>query len=68
MLINGVLFGLLAVLALAGATAKRSWDELNLKPELSLYVCIFVIAAGIVMWVAGKTGAGIKKIKKAFNR
>lgn len=53
-LVNGILFGLLSVLAITGATSLKSWDEISFEPHHSLIVCIILIAAGTVVFLAGR--------------
>jgi APA family basic amino acid/polyamine antiporter len=58
-LVNGTLFGILAVLAIIGVVGLRSWAEVGMDPRRSLIVCAGLVAAGGVMWVAGRgSGAG----------
>jgi len=53
-LINGVLFGLLSILAITGITSLKSWDEISFEPHHSLAVCSVLIIAGLIMYIAGK--------------
>jgi hypothetical protein len=53
-LVNGVLFGLFSVLAITGLTSLKTWDEINLEPLHTLLVCVILIIAGTVVFLAGR--------------
>jgi len=53
-LINGLLFGILSILAITGATSLKSWDEISFEPHHSLIVCGILILAGLVMFFTGR--------------
>jgi APA family basic amino acid/polyamine antiporter len=56
-LFNGVLFALLSVLALLGATAIRYWEEvrfIHLEPHAGALYAGLAAAVGLVMVVAGR--------------
>ncbi|HLN20736.1 MAG TPA: amino acid permease [Bacteroidales bacterium] len=54
--INGFLFGILSVLALSGLTSLKTWDEIHIQPEHTILVCLILIIAGTVMFLAGRIG------------
>lgn len=54
--INGLLFGILSLLALTGLTSLKSWNEINFEPVHSLIGCIILILSGIVLFLAGRIG------------
>jgi APA family basic amino acid/polyamine antiporter len=60
-LINGVLFGVFSLLTIIGVTSLKTWNEINLDPRHSLFVCCILIVAGGVMYFTGKLRK--KKIK-----
>ncbi|MGB4555954.1 MAG: amino acid permease, partial [Bacteroidales bacterium] len=43
-LVNGILFGLLSLLAITGITSLKSWDKISFEPHHSLIVCVILIA------------------------
>lgn len=53
-LINGVLFGLLSILAIIGITSMKSWNEISLEPHKTVIICAVLIAAGIAMFITGR--------------
>jgi hypothetical protein len=53
-LVNGILFGLLSVLAITGVTSLKSWDQISFEPHHSLIVCVILIVAGTVIFLAGR--------------
>lgn len=55
-LINGILFGIMSILAITGVTSMKSWDEISFEPHHSLMVCFILIVAGLVMFIAGRIG------------
>jgi APA family basic amino acid/polyamine antiporter len=61
-LINGLLFGILSVLVIAGITSLKSWNEINLDPNHAIIVCSILITAGILMFLTGRLS------KKSGNR
>jgi heme A synthase len=53
-LINGVLFGLLSVLAITGITSLKSWNEINLSPAHTLVACTIIVGVGIIVFLTGR--------------
>jgi hypothetical protein len=53
-LVNGILFGLLSLLAITGITSLKSWDKISFEPHHSLIVCVILIAAGTVLFLTGR--------------
>lgn len=53
-LINGALFGVLSVLAIAGVTSMKSWDEIHLDPIHTLIGCGIAIVSGLLMLFVGR--------------
>ncbi|HEX2970153.1 MAG TPA: amino acid permease [Bacteroidales bacterium] len=60
--INGLLFGLLSLLAKTGMISMKSWNEINLNPDHTLVPCLLLIIAGSAMYLFGRIRLnGIKK-------
>ena len=53
-LINGILFGLLSVLAITGITSLKSWHEIKMEPHHALIVCCTLIVIGLVVYFTGR--------------
>jgi basic amino acid/polyamine antiporter, APA family len=51
-ILNAVLFGLLALLTLAGVAGEKSWTEVGFIPTHALRACLFAAAVGCGMWFA----------------
>jgi APA family basic amino acid/polyamine antiporter len=52
--INGILFGLLSLLALTGVTSKSSWEQISLDPSHALTICGLLLLVGILMFVSAR--------------
>jgi len=57
-LFNGALFGALSVLAMAGATAIRYWEEIHFEPHSGAIISGIAALVGLVLFVAGRTMKG----------
>lgn len=55
-LINGLLFGLLSVLAMIGVTSVKTWNEINLEPHKTAIICLVLIAVGLAVYLTGRVG------------
>jgi ABC-type polysaccharide/polyol phosphate export permease len=52
--INGILFGLLSLLAISGITSKSSWQQISFDPKNALIICGILLLAGIILYSSGK--------------
>jgi len=57
-LFNGALFGALSMLAMAGATAIRYWEEIHFEPHSGAIISGTAAAVGLVMFLAGRAMKG----------